>query len=130
MNVADYQVKVYPNPPCWALVADVYANELQQDVEGYKTLSESIRQLSTSLRERAIATAFRLALHKNADGFTRVEEPVDYAVVLLAQVPALGIHHCGIYYQGKVLHANPEGVLYQDLASLRATYPLMEFWTK
>jgi hypothetical protein len=121
VNVASYQAKVYPDPPCWALVADVYTSELGQEVEGYKTISGSVRQL---------ASAFRVALHKNPDGFTRLEEPVDYAVVLMGRVPALGVHHCGIYYEGKVLHATPEGTLYQDLASLQDAYPVMEFWAK
>lgn len=121
MNVADYQVKVYPNPPCWALVADVYATELGQEVAAYKTVSSSVRQL---------ASAFRLALHKNPDGFAQIAEPVDMAVVLMGTVPRLGVHHCGIYYQGKVLHATEIGVYYQDLASLRDLYQLMEFWAK
>jgi hypothetical protein len=42
----------------------------------------------------------------------------------------LGIHHCGIYYQGKVLHALPEGVLYQDLPSLADEYRLIEYWSR
>lgn len=130
MNVASYQAKVYPNPPCWALVADVYTSELTAEVEGYKTITESIRQLSASLQLQAIAEAFRLALHKNADGFQQVQEPVDYAVVLMGVSPRIGIHHCGVYWQGSVLHAKPEGTYYQDLASLRDEYQLMEFWAK
>lgn len=130
MNVADYQVKVYPNPPCWSLVADVYLTERGETVEEFKTIRESIRQLATSLQAQAIASAFRLAVQKNPDGFARIEEPVDFAVVLMGRVPAAGVHHSGIYYQGKVLHATPEGVLYQDMASLQDAYPVMEFWSK
>lgn len=121
MNVAHYQAQVYPSPPCWALVADIYTSELGAVVDDYKTISGSIR---------AVAGAFRLALHKAAHGFAQVELPVDFAVVLMGRVRSLGMHHCGIYYQGKVLHALESGTLYQDLASLRADYPLMEFWSK
>jgi hypothetical protein len=120
MNVSTYQAKAYPSPPCWQLVADVYTTELGQEVEGYKTISGSVR---------AIASALRLALHKNADGFQQIEEPADYAVVLMGG-QRRGLHHCGIYYQGKVLHALPQGTLYQDLASLRDEYELIEYWAK
>jgi hypothetical protein len=121
MNVATYMAKVYPNPPCWALVADVYTTELGEQVEAYKTVSSSVR---------AIAGAFRLALHKGATGFERIEVPRDYAVVLMGRAPALGLHHCGLYYGGKVLHALEGGTVYQELATLQAEYPLMEFWAK
>lgn len=121
MNVADYQSKSYPKPPCWALVCDVLATERGEVPYGVKTVSGTIR---------TIASAFRLELHKSAHGFEQIQEPEDFAVVLMGRTPRTGIHHCGIYYDGKVLHAMPDGVLYQDLASLRDEYPLMEFWTK
>ena len=82
---------------------------------------------------RAIAAAFRLALHKSAHGFepvTAPAAPADFDVVLLGKAPSLGLHHCGVYWQGGVLHALETGAVYQDLASLRDTYPLMEFWRK
>lgn len=121
MIVSDYLAKVYPSPPCWALVTDVYVTERAQTVNDYKTINGSVR---------AIAGAFRLALHKSAHGFAQVDEPVDYAVVLMGRLASLGLHHCGIYYQGKVLHALDSGTLYQDLPSLRGEYELMEFWAK
>ena len=121
MNIAEYQAKVYPNPPCWALVADVYRNELSDGVDNFSTVSNSVRQ---------IAKEFRFRLHKGRHGFLQVEEPRDYAVVLMGKAERLGFHHCGVFYDGKVLHANPEGTLYQDLSSLRDAYPLMEFWAK
>lgn len=121
MNVSDYQEKVYEHPPCWQLVADVLTTERGFDVDGYKTISGSVR---------SIASALRLVLHKSPHGFQQIAEPVDFAVVLMGKAPSLGLHHCGVFYQGKVLHANPEGTLYQDLGSLRAEYPLMEFWSR
>lgn len=121
MDVNDYLVRQYPAPPCWALVADVLHTECNQAVNDYKTVNSSIR---------AIAAAFRIALHKSAHGFAQVVEPVDFAVVLMAKTAALGLHHCGVYYQGKVLHAHADGNFYQDLASLRDVYQVMEFWAK
>lgn len=121
MNVAEYQAKVYPSPPCWMLVADVYAHELTSEVNTVRTVNNSVRQ---------VASEFRLQLHKDEHGFERIEEPVNYAVVLMGKTARLGFHHCGVYYDGKVLHANDEGVLYEDLNTLRDAYPLMEFWAK
>lgn len=121
MNVADYQAKQYPSPPCWALVTDVYILELGQQVDAFSTISDSVRQA---------AQAFRLQLHKDAQGFHRINEPQDLCLVLMGKTKKLGFHHCGIYYAGKVLHALDEGVLYQDLPSLRDTYPLVEFWSR
>jgi hypothetical protein len=121
LDIAAYQAKQYPQPPCWALVADVYTTELGETVNEYRTVSSSVR---------AIASAFRLALHKTQHGFHQVAEPADFAVVLMGKTPSLGLHHCGVFYGGKVLHANPEGTMYQDLASLQDEYQLMEFWSK
>jgi hypothetical protein len=121
MNINTYLAKSYPFPPCWALVADVYASELAQGVTDYKTINTSIR---------SIASAFRLALHKTPTGFAQIGEPVDFAVVLMGRAPALGLHHCGIYFGGKVLHALDSAPVYQDMTTLRDTYRLMEFWSK
>lgn len=121
MNVAAYQAKVYPSPPCWALVVDVLTTERGVTAAAYKTVNESVR---------SIASAFRLQLHKSAHGFEQVAAPVDFAVVLMGKTPRLGVHHCGIFYDGKVLHATPDGTFYQPLAQLQAEYQVMEFWSR
>ncbi len=124
MDLSRYMAAQYPAPPCWALVADVYARELGQGVNDYRTINPSAR---------AIAAAFRLALHKGAHGFepvTAPASPTDFDVVLLGKAQSLGLHHCGVYWQGGVLHALETGAVYQDLASLRDAYPLIEFWRK
>lgn len=121
MNVASYQAKVYQSPPCWELVTDVLLNETGGTVDACRTVSQSLR---------SIASAFRLELHKGTHGLHQIAEPVDFAVVLMGRTIKLGIHHAGIYYQGKVLHALPDGTLYQDLASLHDEYQLVEYWIK
>ena len=121
MNVADYQAKVYPAPPCWNLVSDVLLTERAVVLDTCKTVTSTLR---------AAASAFRLELHKGAHGFQQVAEPEDFAVVLLGKTMKVGIHHCGVYYQGKVLHALEIGTLYQDMASLRDEYALVEFWSR
>jgi len=118
MNVNDYLGRQYPAPPCWALIADVYTNELATTVTDYKTVNASIR---------AIASAFRLALHKSAHGFA---QPVDYCVVLLGKTARTGLHHCGIYYQGRVLHMLESGGQYQEITVIEDAYELIEFWAK
>jgi len=121
MNVSTYQAKVYPAPPCWPLVSDVLMTERGLALDTCKTVTGSLR---------AAASAFRLELHKGAHGFQQVAEPEDFAVVLMGKTMKVGIHHCGIYYQGRVLHALETGTLYEELAGLREEYQLVEFWQR
>ncbi|ETF00932.1 hypothetical protein W822_19975 [Advenella kashmirensis W13003] len=121
MDVKYYQEQNYPNPPCWNMVADVYTRELGQGVQDFRTVTDSIRD---------IANAFRFALQKSNNGFMQIPEPVNMCIVLMGKSHKLGIHHCGIFLDGHVLHALPEGVVYQDMASLKDIYPLIEFWSK
>lgn len=121
MDVAFYQAQVYGRPPCWELVTAVYLRELSIVVSKYRAASSSLRD---------IANAFRLELHRGDHGFTQTEAPVDYAVVLMGKTQRRGFHHCGIYYQGKVLHALESGTLYQDMASLSDQYELVQFWKR
>lgn len=121
MNVNAYLSKQYESPPCWQLVADVYTSELAQPVTEYKTVNASIR---------AIASAFRIALHKSPEGFARIAEPVDYCIVLMGKSAAMGLHHCGVYYQGRVLHGLTEGNRYEELSVISDGYELIEFWAR
>lgn len=121
MIVTDYLARQYNLPGCWELVTDVYARELKTDVLGYATINNSVR---------SIANTFRLALHKDQHGFVQIDQPVPFAVVLMGRSLSLGLHHCGIFYEGSVLHARPNLSLYQDLASIMSEYPLLEFWAK
>lgn len=121
MNVQDYMCKVYGPQPCWELVADIYAREQSGISVDYKTANRSIREM---------ARAFRLAIHKDAHGFVRVEQPVDFAIALLSRNASIGIHHCGIFYQGKILHAQPNTTLYEDLSVIHNTFAVCEFWAR
>lgn len=121
MDIGHYLAQVYPLPPCWNLVADVYSRELGLPVEDFKTVNASVR---------SIASAFRLAIHKNPDGFAQLADPVDYCIVLLGKTRKLGLHHCGIYYDGRVLHGLDSGNRYDDMSVIRDTYELIEYWGK
>jgi hypothetical protein len=121
MNVNEYLAKQYPSPPCWSLVVDVLTTERGETVQDFKTINASIR---------SIASAFRLNLFKSAHGFAQIAEPVDFSVVLLGKTGRLGLHHCGIFYDGKVLHMLDEGGLYQEMHVIKDEYRLIEFWAK
>lgn len=119
MKINAYMGKQYPSPPCWPLVADVYATELGHGVTEYSAATSSFRD---------VAAAFRLALHDGNHGFTQIARPIDLCVVLLGRTESMGIHHCGIFYQGSILHALGSGVFYQDAASVGDEYELIEYW--
>jgi hypothetical protein len=119
--IADYLDKQYSYPPCWLLVADVYQSELGLTVNDFATVNSSVR---------SIASAFRIALHKAEHGFARASGPSDYAVVLMSRMAGRTPTHCGIYYAGSVLHATPDGVVYQGMSTLADIYKRIEYWVK
>lgn len=121
MDISAYLAKQYGPQPCFELVADVYQTELDAIAVDYKTVNRSVREM---------AAAFRIAIHKAPHGFVQVAAPVDYCVVLLGKDDKIGIHHCGVYYDGKVLHAMPDITLYEELPALGDRYKLVEFWSK
>lgn len=121
MNVNDYLGRVYGSQPCWELVADVCTTEIGKIPVDYKTVNRSIREM---------ASEFRLAIHKSAHGFAQIAEPVDLAIVLLGKTERVGIHHCGIYFDGRVLHAMPGATMYEELSVIRDTFAVVEFWSK
>lgn len=121
MDVNSYLEKQYPSPPCWSLVVDVLTAERGETVQDFKTINASIR---------AVASAFRLNLFKSAHGFAQIQEPIDFCVVLLGKTARLGLHHCGIFYNGRVLHMIESGGQYQEMAVINDEYRLVEFWAK
>lgn len=121
MNVNAYLSRQYSAQPCWDLVADLYATECTPVHVGYTQQVRTVRDMSA---------AFRLAIHNSPHGFVRVADPVDYAIVLLGKHTRVGIHHCGVYYQGSVLHALPGITLFEPLSVIRDAWELIEFWAQ
>lgn len=121
IDVNAYLAKRYSAQPCWELVADIYQSAMGAIPVDYRTVNRSIRQM---------ADAFRVALYKSPHGFEQVEEPRDFTVVLMGKNQHIGIHHCGIWYQGKVLHAQTDLTLYEELSAVRERYAVIEFWDK
>lgn len=121
MDVNFYLAQQFGAQPCWELVALVMDAECGGLDVGYKTINRSIREMSA---------AFRLAIYKSPHGFAQVDAPVDLCIVLLGRTEALGVHHCGIYYQGRVLHAMPSTTLYEELSVIRDAFEVVQFWNK
>ena len=42
----------------------------------------------------------------------------------------MGLHHCGVFYEGRVLHALADGNRYEELSVVGDAYAVMEFWAK
>lgn len=116
MNIAEFLSRQYPNPPCWHLVADMLGQ-----VPSFVPVDATIA---------SVAATFRLALHEGRHGFKRSEDPQEGCVVLMGRRAAHVPHHCGVYIEGRVLHALPSGNMYQDLASLGDIYERIEFWVR
>lgn len=120
IDVNSYLVRQYPAPPCWCLVADVYTSELGMAVDAFQTVNRSIR---------SIASAFALSIRKNPNGFRQVAEPVENCVVLLGKTDKIGMHHCGVLVDGRLLHALDSGVYYEELSAVVGQYMLVEYWS-
>lgn len=120
-DVQKYLTRQYSAQPCWDLVADFYATEFEGVVVDYAVETRSIRKM---------AGDFRLAVHSAKHGFAQSVEPVDGCIVLLAKNPRIGIHHCGIYSNGSVLHATPDAVFYEPLSTIGDKFNVIEFWVK
>jgi hypothetical protein len=121
MDTNAYLGRVYPSPPCWALVEDVYQREMAAAVPPAPVGGKSVR---------TVATALRIALHRGFGGFKRIPVPRDFCVVLMSRRMNSAPLHCGIYYGGRVLHAREAGTVFQDLASLGDAWPHLEYWAQ
>jgi len=121
IDINPYLAKQYSLPPCWNLVADFYNAELAQPVDAFRTVNSSIR---------SIASAFRIAVYKNPNGFKQILEPVENCVVLLGKSERLGLHHCGVFVGGRLLHALESGVQYQEMSVVGDEYVLIEYWAQ
>ena len=66
MDTSPYLDRVYGQPPCWELVADVYATEFGSDVGRYAVTTGTIREA---------AQKFALHIATDPHGFIRLTEP-------------------------------------------------------
>jgi hypothetical protein len=107
---------------CWGLYKRVQLQERGIDVAMFSVINSSIR---------AISDKFRAELKLNKHGHSQVLEPqnLDLAV-MVRSIKRARIYHCGVYVDGKILHAKGEGqsgqVWLEDISSLGDWR--MEFW--
>lgn len=120
MDSQKYLDRVYGQPPCWQLVADVYRTEFDQTVGEYAVVTGTIREA---------AQKFALHLATDPHGFTRITDPREACIVLLGS-PRAGLHHAGVFTAGKLLHAMRDAVMLEPLESVRDRYKLIEFWSR
>ena len=120
LDINKYLANTYEAPRCWGLLSEVMHGAHGPAVTGYKpTDSFSVRDL---------ASAFRLTLHRSPGTFIRLSEPADLCMVLLGNGTKLGLHHCGVYWQGSVLHAHEGGNSFDDLSAVRDRFTSIEYW--
>ena len=109
---------------CWALVAMVYLYELETDIPDFKSVTDNVKDISA---------VFTAAFATGEHGFKKVDTPENYDVAVFARDTAWGRHcHCGVWYDGKVLHASKDscGVAYQDIKQASHGFKEIEFWRR
>lgn len=92
--------------------------EFSSDIGRYAVITGSIREA---------AQKFALNIATDPKGFTRLIDPVEGCIVLMGS-PRAGLHHAGVYTDGKVLHALRESIFLEPLESVADYYKIIEFW--
>jgi hypothetical protein len=107
---------------CWGLYKLIQKQERGIEVVMFSAMNSSIR---------AISDKFKSELKLNKHGHKKVVQPENLdLVVMLKPMKRASIYHCGVYVDGKVLHAKGEGqggqVWLEDIGSLSDWR--MEYW--
>ena len=117
-----YDIKNKNGYNCWALVAKVYRDKLNYNIEDYPSKTGNIRD---------IAAAFTAAFANGSHGFTQRLTSENLDVVIFKKKTKFGfIFHCGIMVDGKVLHSSSRsgGVVYETLKLAGYGFKEVEFW--
>lgn len=103
---------------CWSLVALVYD----------KLFGDKLNDYSAG-NIQSVSAAFSAAFAEGKHGFTKVEKPSDFDVVVMYRDKTT---HCGVYYQGRLLHANNDAkqVIYERLKDATRAFERVEFWSR
>jgi len=119
-----YDIRNKTGVNCWGLVAKVYHDKFSDDLPDFPSPSKSMRD---------IAVTFTAAFANNEHGFTMVDKPQDYDVVVFKKMTKFGfLFHCGIWFEGKILHSASRsgGVVYEALSSVSRSFKEIEFWRR
>ena len=105
---------------CWALVALVYRDLFDLALPDYRSKSESYQD---------IVAAFTTAFAEGEHGFAQVSEPQDLCVVVMKH---RRLQHCGLWYQGRVLHAASAfgQVVLQSEKDACKRFDTIEYWAR
>lgn len=117
-----YDIKNDYGVNCWGLVALVYSKVLKKELTDYPCSTNNIRD---------IASTFTAAFANGSHGFSIVKKPENYDVVVFRKPCRFGEHfHCGIMFDGKVLHSASRsgGVVYEPLHIAGRGFKEVEFW--
>ncbi len=119
-----YDIRNKTGVNCWGLVAKVYHDKLSDDLPDFPSPSKSLQD---------IAATFTAAFANNEHGFTMVEKPINYDVVVFKRKMGRSFYfHCGIWLDGKILHSASRsgGVVYEAFSSVAHGFRDIEFWRR
>jgi len=105
---------------CWSLVALVYRDLFGNQLVDYSAEENSFQSISA---------AFTAAFAEGEHGFIQIDEPEDLCVIVMKHSK---LQHCGIWFQGKVLHATSAArqVILQDEKDAVRQFKSVEYWQK
>lgn len=103
---------------CWALVALVYKDLFGEKLKDFKAERNTFGSISA---------AFTAAFASGEHGFSRIDNPVDFCVIVMKNKR---LQHCGIWYKGNVLHAMSASkqVIYQTEKQATKLFNEVEYW--
>lgn len=108
MNIANYLNLRYDinsrngGVNCWTLYCKVIKDRFGFDVPVFSGRTNSIEHISDEFRSR---------IESGRNNHTKIEKPCDFDLVVFKYMRASKeCFHCGVWYKGKVLHANGQGM--------------------
>ena len=107
---------------CWELVALVYSDVFGEDLPMFKADSAA-----------DVGAAFTAAFVGGEHGFHKSETYQDFSVIIMSNIrKRLSSIHCGIIYNGMVLHSSGDAkqVVYQTIEQATSQFKEFEFWQR
>lgn len=103
---------------CWSLVALVYHDFFGTDIPTYGAKNHN-----------DVSSAFTAAFTQDNHGFTKVDEPQDFDVIVMKNKQTT---HCGVWFKGRVLHAHngAKQVMFQQYKAATRNFQDIEFWRR
>jgi len=109
---------------CWGLVSKVYADLFSDTIKDFPSKTDNSQE---------IASVFAAAFATNDHGFKLTENPNNFDLIVFSRNSVYGkLYHCGIMYNGKVLHSSKAvgGVALQSIADAGRGFREFKFWQR